>query len=174
MTGGVGPGRDGGTQWTVTAECPSGTYDVTIEASLETTEPLALDATGAMRYRQQLVDEINLARQLVLTQASGAIVFAGIDVTDISELTPILLSPLVLDVEPTECPGENTEFTLLTQDAALAFELGDDSAMLYSGGEGAMGDYEIVTGAVERYLCDPDEFGYNYATWFVRGGMFLL
>ena len=27
-----------------------------------------------------------------------------------------------------------------------------------------MGDYTIVTGEVERILCDPEDFGYNYAT----------
>ncbi|MCH9682813.1 MAG: hypothetical protein K0V04_15360 [Deltaproteobacteria bacterium] len=147
-----------------------------VEVRLTTTDPhIGFEFSGpsvALRYAVGQVDEVNLARHLVLREPGfDRLLVAAIDATEYGFPNNFDLAPLQMDLVPSDCEPTNTEFDILTQNAAIEASYAGETVHVFDNGmqfAGGFDTYAIFTEDVERIHCWGEDSGYNYAVWFVH------
>lgn len=133
-------------------------------------QPPVVGTSLELFYWAQDADPVNIERYVTLRDPVAGLQIAGID--DPAPWPPagFDISPLVLDVAPTECPTEDTEFELLMQDAALEVTLGAEQVVVFGNSSATVGlldSYVVTTNEVERLHCVEPDHSYDYYVWSV-------
>lgn len=150
-----------------------------VEIDLITVSPhhvpaLQPDDPVELRASAYFEDEAVVARYLTLRR--GGLALAAFDASEFDPPAGFDFDPVAIAVVASDCPSQATE-CVYKQDAALQVGFDGQTALLFQGHEGFVGQltsYQVIAGQVERIFCFPDDCGYNYAEWFVQGLVFRI
>lgn len=152
--------------------CPDG--PATLE--LTTTDPhvpldLVMGATVRLRYTPDFDGEV-VTQSFTLLDDTEALLAAGLERW---VKFPIALDALDIALRSTDCDGSGDEFDcFVIQRAGVEVTRGDQSAIVFGGNTGTLGDLQFLVNDSTREVCfgiDP-ECGYNYSP-FSTSALFL-
>ncbi len=171
---------DDGATFRVIALCDGGVYEIDLVTEGPHLGGVEIVTPGndiELFYSAFMEDEVNVARHLAIRDvADDRLLVAAIDASELSMPPDFDLSPVTMELMPTECPATSTEFDILKQSAALRAGYDGMSVDLFDQSFDSIGMvnvYSFHTGEVERIHCFGEDGGYNYAVWGVEAMAFF-